>query len=61
MEDNILTKYGDELNVRKAENTDVNPYDSKLDMNIEPTGSDIFFQDKQKLDRKLDNQACKAE
>ena len=24
----------------------VNPYDSKLDMNIEHTGSDIFFQDK---------------
>lgn len=49
MEDNTLTEYGDELNVRKAENTDVNPYDSKLDMNIEPTGSDIFFQDKTEI------------
>ena len=45
MKDNTLTKYSDELNVREAENTDVNPYDSKLDMNIEYTGSDIFFQD----------------
>ena len=41
MKDNTLIKYGDELN----ENTDVNPYD-KLNMNIEHTGSDIFFQDK---------------
>lgn len=57
MKDNTLIKYGDELN----ENTDVNPYDSKLDMNIEHTGSDIFFQHKQRLDRKLDNQVCKAE
>lgn len=56
MKDNTLIKYGDELN----ENTDVNPYDSKLNMNIEHTGSDIFFQDKQRLDRKFDNQVCKA-
>lgn len=42
MRDSILIEHGDELNVREAKNTALNPQDCKLDMNIEHIGSEIL-------------------